>query len=275
MRAILRSIRGAGSGPIFAWAVGVTFTLPFGQHEDAAHEVPERPGGFNALRRRRRTAPLLVAALFGCAAGPAPREPDFEPAAGRVEERRTPDSTATYVAKLLPLNEEVAKFSATGMASFVVEPGVVDVSVSVEGLPPLSVHPLVMQGFETGHDTVCPVVDADINGDGVVDGGELEVYAGRVVLPLTRGLAAKSAEDADAAWASGAGRVEFSAQAPREELERVLGMRSASGIELDQYTVVVYGVHHEAELPASVKPLDSASPHMSVPVACGVLERKQ
>jgi hypothetical protein len=181
-----------------------------------------------------------------------------------------------YVAKLQPLNADVAGQEATGQATFELVDGELTITVEAEGLAPGIAHMQHIHGFPDGSNATCPTMAADANGDGIVDLIETEVSAGTTMVPLH--AAPVSLEIPSKAYpvTSAAGRISYEATVPLDDLEQALREKfGAKDLALEQRVVFVHGVDPATKLPDSVASLETVPAHITLPVACGEVARAE
>jgi hypothetical protein len=206
-----------------------------------------------------------LAALCMVACG---KEPILSPAAGSAER-----SLKNYMAILEPVPQGPGIAAPSGRATVSIDArGVVEYTISVRGLSPGDVHLQALQGRLSGEPALCPRQGADANGDAYVDAAELGAYAGEVMLPLADEPGIRPLSASRFPLATPDGELYFARRVPALDVQRIIGEPS-SGLVLERFTVVLYGVSPEVALPDTLTPLGDLSPHVAVPVACGELTR--
>lgn len=193
-------------------------------------------------------------------------------------QEQEPAETAVYAAALQPLNSGANRGrAASGAAVFVRQGDRLQAYVRGAGLAPEMVHrQMVHVGGE------CSREGADANADGVVDVLEGVPAFGLVLFPLDSNLADPAAGDYPRTDAQGV--LSYRARGSFQELRnKVTGidpnpddpqvtLEEGQPLELEGMTVVLHGVQAEG-LPGSVQGVAGVDPHLTVPVACGVIER--
>ncbi len=186
-------------------------------------------------------------------------------------------SPTVYLAPLQPINEAVNEKPVTGAAVFVVDGNQINAYVRARGVEPNMMH---RQMIHVGGE--CPTAQADENGDKVVDVIEGIPSYGLVLVPLDDKLA-QTAEN-EYPRAGGEDKLDYGSFAAFEELESnvtgpdknpedpIVKLEKGEKLDLAGKTVVIHGVSKDKGLPESVQGVAGVSPHLSVPVACGIIE---
>lgn len=208
--------------------------------------------------RRSIAAPVALAALAGLA-GTAGAQDD-----------------ATYRAELKPMNAEAAGSEARGTATFGISDGQLAIRVEAEGTPPGMMHLQHFHGFpEDGRDAACPAGDADANGDGIVDLIETEPVAGRTMVPFHEDPVSMEIVADSYPTAGEDGAYSYMVGVSHTELREAFGetFAQAGDLDLTDRVVFIHGVPEDAELPDSVQSLGDVPAHVTLPIACGEIER--
>ena len=180
-----------------------------------------------------------------------------------------------YVAKLQPLNADVAGQEATGEATLEVADGQLTIAVEAEGLVPGIAHLQHIHGFPDGSAS-CPTMAADANGDGIVDLIETEASAGTTMVPLHAAPVSLEIPSKTYPVASEEGRISYEATVPLVDLEQALREKfGAKDLALEQRVIFVHGVDPATKLPNSAASLETVPAHITLPVACGEVTRAE
>jgi hypothetical protein len=206
--------------------------------------------------RSAAAAPVLLVGLGFAVAGPP----------ARAEE---------YTAKLSPLNAEaMIGQSASGTATFKIEGDRLTISVEADGLAPGIMHLQHYHGFQDGKDATCPTPAADVNGDGVIDLLETEPMAGTTMVPFHAEPASLQIPSDTYPTANAAGAIRYEQAVSMRELEAALRSKfNGAGLDLEKRVVFIHGVAPDAALPTSVQSLPGVPAQVTIPVACGTIER--
>lgn len=212
----------------------------------------------------RTLAATLLLGLFACAPGPPPEE--------RVEDDVEPGVTS-YRAELEALNSSVTEAVPMGTAILTLEGDTMTIEVEAENLPAGMMHLQHYHGFVDGTQAECPTAEADTNADGITDLIETEAVSGITLVPFhddpaSLTLIAETYPEADEE-----GRYTYSQTVDLAALRQAL--QDEHGIEelgLDERVVYIHGVPEGTELPDTVQSLPDVPAHVTLPIACGLLE---
>ena len=162
-------------------------------------------------------------------------------------------SSTTYVAHLHPMNSSVTGQQATGEARFVVNDNTLTITVDMSGVPPGMMHWQHFHGFKDNRDATCPTSAADVNHD---DPAAMQVASN--TYPTA------SANDTYQY------QVKVSLSALQTAFTKAFGDRN---LDLDRRVVFIHGVPAGTKLPASVASLGTIPAQVTLPIACGKIER--
>ncbi|MFP4162761.1 MAG: hypothetical protein ACLFQB_03300 [Chitinispirillaceae bacterium] len=190
------------------------------------------------------------------------------------------DTTATdtagivYRAELGPLNDSVAGMSATGMATIRVKGDTMFINVMASGLEPGMMHLQHYHGYPDGQDASCASMDQDINGDGIVDLVETRDVSGITLVPFNENPAELELTAETYPEASDQGTVTYTDTVLISELRPALQEKfGIDSLQLENRVVYLHGISEDTELPESVQSLPDVPAHVTLPVACGKLEK--
>ncbi len=186
----------------------------------------------------------------------------------------SPAGAEEYTAELRPLNAAALGRSASGTATLNVEGDRLTITLEASGLAPGVMHLQHYHGFPDGTDATCPTPAADTNGDGLVDLLETEPMAGTTMVPFHATPASLEIPSATYPTADAQGAIRYEQAAAVGELEAALRSKfNGAGLELEKRVVFIHGVAPDAELPPSVQSLPGVPAQVTIPVACGTIER--
>ena len=182
------------------------------------------------------------------------------------------DTGHNYVADLQPLNagehtvgsDTFTIPTAHGTAVINLKGNDLTVTINVEGVTPLTLHP---QHIHAG--TMCPNQSDDANHDGFVDVIEGLPKYGPVLIPLDSDLNS-FAPSLDFPVSDASGSYSYSQTASKSHLQREL----KEALKLGDRHVVIHGIDPADPLPASVQSLPGLPAWATLPVACGELVRQ-
>jgi hypothetical protein len=181
----------------------------------------------------------------------------------------------TYLARLTPLNTSVTKVETSGEAKFNVEGDNLTITVDVKNAPPGIAHLQHFHGFKTGDKKAsCPTAAADANHDGVIDLIETEPVAGTTMVPFHDDPVSMEIPSETYPKASAEGTCHYaktvSLKALKEAFSKAFG---GQDLDLDRRVVFIHGIAPDTKLPPSVASLDKIPAQVTLPIACGAIEK--
>lgn len=181
---------------------------------------------------------------------------------------------ANYVASLQSMNSDVTGDKATAEATFTVEGDNLTITVDAKGLPPDIQHWQHFHGFTDERVAACPTSADDTNGDGLIDLIETEAVAGTTMVPFDSDPVAMDVANGDYPEADADGTFSYSQTVSLRALDGAFDKAFAGqSPHLDRRVIFIHGVVADAELPESVASLGPIPAHVTLPIACGVIER--
>jgi hypothetical protein len=179
-----------------------------------------------------------------------------------------------YVAHLQAMNTGTTKTSTTGTARFVVQGDALTIDVRVHGAPPDTVHWQHFHGFTDGQAAACPGTDADANHDGIVDLIETGKASGTTMVPFDSDPAAMDVAHGTYPKADAHGNYHYHATVSLKALDAAFGKAfQGQQLDLDKRVVYIHGVPSATQLPSSVASLGPIPAQVTLPIACGKIER--
>jgi hypothetical protein len=183
-------------------------------------------------------------------------------------------SQDVYIAHLHPMNSVVTGLQTTGEVRFSVVGDKLTISVTTNNVPPNIVHWQHFHGFADNRAATCPSAAADTNGDGIIDLIETEPTAGTTMVPFTDDPVAMDVAHGSYPKASVAGTYTY------RQTVSLTGLTAAFAkafndqtLDLDQRVVIIHGVVPTSTLLASVASLGPIPADVTLPIACGRIER--
>lgn len=182
-------------------------------------------------------------------------------------------SHAEYVAHLHALNTNVTKTATTGEARFTVNGNKLTIDIKVHGAPPDTVHWQHFHGFKDGQPASCATMAA-AGSDGILDLIETEKASGTTMVPfdthpakmdVVHGIYPKANAQGDYAY-----RETVSLKALDAGFEKAF---PGAKLDLDKRVVYIHGVPPGTKLPDTVKSLGPIPAQVTLPIACGKIER--
>jgi hypothetical protein len=207
---------------------------------------------------------MFVALLFGMTAVA------FQHVAAQSAE------TENYLALLTPLNSSVTKLETSGAARFTIDGDKLTIVVDVRNAPVGIVHLQHFHGFKTGDkDATCPTAAADANGDKIIDLIETEPMAGTTMVPFHDDPVSMEIPSETYPKASAQGAYHYEKTVSLKSLDEAFGKAfGGQNIVLDRRVVFVHGIAPDTTLPSTVSSLGEIPAHVTLPIACGVIEKE-
>jgi hypothetical protein len=177
-----------------------------------------------------------------------------------------------YIAQLQPMNAKVTGHRTTGEARFTVKGDSLTISVKVKGAAPGITHWQHFHGFKDNRDATCATQAADKNRDGIVDLIETEPASGTTMVPFIDDPVSMNVAEGTYPKASAAGTYEYRRTVSLKALSAVFSKAfDGSKLDLDRRVVLIHGTPNS--LPASVASLGPIPAQVTLPIACGTIER--
>lgn len=210
-------------------------------------------------------AKALTLAAFGCiVAGPASAQTSSSSSA----------ADAHYIAHLQPMNTSVTHGKTTGEATFEVKGDKLVISVKLKGAPPGITHWQHFHGFTNSQDASCPAQTADTNGDHIIDITETEASSGTTMVPFDKAPAGMDVAHGIYPKASAKGAYEYRQVVSLKELDAAFAKAfDGQKLDLERRVVFIHGVPSNTKLPATVASLGPIPAAVTLPIACGQIER--
>jgi len=189
---------------------------------------------------------------------------------GKKEENVEIPPIMSYNASLKALNDSIAGRSAEGRLEITRVKDSLTLSVNVKNLAPSIMHLMHLHGFKDTGEAQCATMEADTNGDGIVDLLETHPVSGVTLIPFNDDPAGLRIKSDTYPFADSAGNLvyskTFSYSALREAVKQSYGIDT---LAFDELVFYVHGVDTTNSLPESVQSLTEVPARVTVPVACG------
>lgn len=183
-------------------------------------------------------------------------------------------TSATYVATLHPMNTNITGSQTTGQVRFSIAGDTLTIEADVAGAPPNIEHWQHFHGFVDNRDAACPTATADANHDGVVDLIETGPSSGTTMVPFDADPAAMDVAHGAYPKASADGAYHYRQTVSVKALEAAFAKAfKDQKLDLDRRVVFIHGVLADAKLPKSVASLGPIPAQVTLPIACGKIER--
>lgn len=192
-----------------------------------------------------------------------------------VSAARADAGDVRYQAMLHPMNAAVVGSEAKGRATFTISGDELTIHIEVEDAPPGIEHWQHFHGFATGDAAAkCPTDAADANHDGIIDLIETELSAGTTMVPFNADPVAMDIPASTYPKADAHGDYTYQTTVSMKALEAAFAKKfPGQRLGLDRRVVFVHGAPDDANLPATVASLDDIPAHVTLPIACGVIEK--
>lgn len=207
---------------------------------------------------RRSVAPICLAAIAALlmACGKESGSSSQQNTSAQEEVESTGPS---YRAQMRPLNNGITE-NAIGVALWSQKGSDYIVQLNMTNTPSNLEH------FQAVHEgSSCPDEASDKNNDGIIDGEELKLAAGKILFPLDSNLSSKNTDDFSQSRANDFGNYVYWSKVGSRALEQLYPRFNPAG-----KVVVVYGVDSQYALPGSISGADS-NKHRYIPISCGVI----
>lgn len=189
----------------------------------------------------------------------------------------TTASTTTgphYTARLQAMNSNVTGSDASATAAFDIDGDNMLVRIDARGLPPDIEHWQHFHGFKDGRAAKCPTAAADANGDGIIDLIETEAASGTTMVPFDQDPVAMDIAHGRYPHADANGSFAYRQTVSVAALDAAFAQAFAGQKpDLERRVIFIHGVVPGAGLPTTVASLGPIPAHVTLPIACGVIER--
>lgn len=182
---------------------------------------------------------------------------------------------AVYRAELTPINPTITGTDVYGDAEFTITGDDLTMRVTARGLPRHIEHWQHLHGFIEGDgESACPTVDADANGDMVIDLIETEPMAGTTMVPLNDDPVSMNIPTDTYPRAGEDGAFFYEEIASLQAMEEAFTEQfPGQELDLDRRVIFIHGVPESTILPETVASLGDIPAQVTLPIACGVIEQ--
>ncbi|MGH8214261.1 MAG: hypothetical protein ACREPZ_00980 [Rhodanobacteraceae bacterium] len=181
---------------------------------------------------------------------------------------------AVYVAHLHAMNTDVTRTGATGEARFTVDGDQLTIRIKVHGAPADTVHWQHFHGFKDGQQATCAGTSADANRDGIVDLIETGKASGTTMVPFDTQPAAMDVAHGTYPTADADGNYTYRETVSLKALDAAFDKQfPGQKLDLSKRVVYIHGVPDSTKLPSTVASLGPIPAQVTLPIACGRIER--
>lgn len=195
-----------------------------------------------------------------------------------VEEDTTGNQSvvATYIANLDGLNSNTTNMTTTAQAKFVLTNDSMFVTISAKGVAPGIQHWQHFHGFEDGQSASCVEQSNDKNNDGIIDVVETETTSGTTMVPFNEKSAEMDLGSDTYPKADEDSTYHYEARIPLSQLKASFAKSFGdSSLNLDERVLYIHGVPSDTKLPSTVASIHDIPAHITLPIACGKIEKVQ
>ncbi len=190
---------------------------------------------------KRELLTVLASAAVACLVSQAPAQ--------------AADANPVYIAKLTPMNTKVTGLETSGTAKFTVKGDMLSISIDVKGAPPSIAHWQHFHGFKDNKAAACPTEAVDVNHDGIID-----------LIDIAHGTYPEASADGSYHYEKDG----ISVKALTAAFAKAFGDKH---LDLDRRVVFIHGVVPSSKLPSTVASLGPIPADVTLPIACGKIER--
>jgi hypothetical protein len=184
-------------------------------------------------------------------------------------------ASAVYVAHLEPLNSKVAGSDASGEARFSIKGDALTIVIDAKGLPPRIAHLQHFHGFQDNRAAACPAAAEDKNGDGIIDLIETEPVSGTTMVPFHDDPVSMQIVRDTYPKASADGSYHYEKTVSLTALKAAFAKTFKDPeLDLDKRVVYIHGIFPSTKLAKSVASLGKIPAQVTLPIACGKIERE-
>jgi hypothetical protein len=181
---------------------------------------------------------------------------------------------AVYVAHLQPLNSNVTGLQTQGEARFTIKGDSLTIDINVEHAPADMMHLEHFHGFKDGRAAACPTAENDKDGDGIIDLIETESVSGTTMVPFHDDPVSMQIVNNTYPKADAEGSYHYEKTVSLAALKDAFGKAfGGQDLDLDKRVVYIHGIPDHAPLPKTVASLGTIPAQITIPIACGKIER--
>lgn len=193
----------------------------------------------------------------------------------KAENTKNPnDVVATYIADLQGLNSNITNMNTAAQAKFILTADSLFVTIDARGVAPGIEHWQHFHGFADNQSASCAEQSNDKNNDGIIDVVETEVTSGTTMVPFNEKSAEMDLGSDTYPKAAGDSTYHYKASIPLAQLKASFAKAFGdSSLNLDKRVLYIHGVPSDTKLPSTVASLGDIPAHVTIPIACGKIEK--
>lgn len=172
------------------------------------------------------------------------------------------------------MNTGVTRGETTGEARFTVDGDKLTIRIKVRGALPNAEHWQHFHGFKDRQPATCAGTDADANHDGIVDVIETGKASGTTMVPFDTSPAAMDVAHGTYPKADAEGNYTYRETVSLKALDAAFAKQfPGQKLDLAKRVVYIHGVPSGTHLPDTVQSLGPIPAQVTLPIACGKIER--
>lgn len=182
--------------------------------------------------------------------------------------------TQIYEAQIQSLNSNVTNLQTSGKARFVIDGNKMHITIDIKNAPPAIEHWQHFHGFTDEGIATCASESEDVNGDGIIDVVETETVSGTTMVPFNKLPAEMDIPTDTYPVADDNGSYHYEIEVSLDDLESAFANAfGGSELNLDSRVIYIHGVPSDTNLPETVASLGDIPAHVTLPIACGKIEK--
>ena len=210
---------------------------------------------------------LLILSLFALSCNNPNKSSNQEP-------ESQDNNIEVYEAQIRSLNSNVTNLQTSGKARFVIDEEKVHVTIDIKDAPPGIEHWQHFHGFSNDGDATCATAGNDANEDGIIDVVETETVSGTTMVPFNKFPAKMEIPTDTYPIADDNGAYHYEIEISLDDLKTAFAEAfGGSELKLDSRVIYIHGVPSDTNLPETVVSLGDIPAHVTLPIACGKIEK--
>ena len=184
------------------------------------------------------------------------------------------DVVATYVADLTGLNSNITHLTTAAQAKFILTKDSLFVTIDARGVAPGIEHWQHFHGFADNKSATCAEPSDDQNKDGIIDVVESGTASGTTMVPFNAEPADMNVGSDTYPKAGADSTYHYEARIPLTQLKASFAKAFGdSSLNLDKRVLYIHGVPSDTKLPSTVASLGKIPATVTLPIACGKINK--